>query len=669
MQLSLENLFPNIAAVPPVVGIDIGSRAAKGALIYGNALYLTLSYTGVNMQQNAEEVLNDLLTQAGLNRRDVAFLVGTGYGRIAMKFSEFPVQIQTEIFCHALGAHALCPDISTVIDIGGQDSKVIAVGRNGAVMDFVMNDKCAAGTGRFLEKAAEMLSVPLETMGELSLQSTNELIFSSQCIVFAESELISMKARGTSTPDIAAGIHRAVAKRILGLYSRFDNGENVLFTGGVSQNIGMRRALEEVLHCHLAEPRVNAVYAGAIGAAVFAGRFLNSNNFHPDSIEKQAVFSFGEMGQSIERKMTSYIDGSEKRKKIGYLCTYTPMELMHAAGASYMRLLKSGTAEQISSGEQLTRSVYCDFVKSILGAFREKDPLYSSLDGVYNFYTCDCTKRVGEAILAYYKDADTFVLPRYRHNADSYEFLNGEFRFFAETLERLTGNGIEPSKLRESIRLYNSIRAKLREISELRKSDPPLLTGGEFYTLMRGYFYLDPEEYLALCTEALGRLKTREVQASPKTRVFLSGGIHADGDMRLIEVLENELDIVIVAEDHCTGLKSISFDIDENEEPFQALAKGYIDKAPCARMKPLTDSMDFSLRLAKEYRADAVVYSYVKFCPSYGQTKHEFVRRFHDKGYPVLDIGLDYSKNDYGQLRTRLETFITMVKNRGGLHE
>ncbi|TEB08396.1 Activator of (R)-2-hydroxyglutaryl-CoA dehydratase [Pelotomaculum schinkii] len=648
------------------VGIDIGSRAAKGALVHKGRLYLSSAYTGVNMQTTAEEVLHDLLLQAEIEPRDISYLVGTGYGRVALSFSGFPVKMQTEIFCHALGAHVLNPEVRTVIDIGGQDSKVITVNADGEVTDFVMNDKCAAGTGRFLEKAAEMLSLPLEALGQVSLQSAKLLNISNQCSVFAESELISMLARGEYVADIAAGIHRAVTKRVLSLSRRLDPKQQIMFTGGVSQNIGMRKALEDVLQCRLAESEINPYYAGAIGGAALALRYLKQEK----SLKKQLILAsvksdFQDLHHKIEQKLHSYIDGGENRKKIGYLCTYTPMELMHAADVSYIRLFQAGTAEEIAGGEQITRSFYCDFIKSILGAFREKDPLYLSLDGVYNFYTCDCTKRLSEAILNYFKDADTFVLPRKRHNPDSYQFLADELHFFAQTLEGLTGTRIDPRRLRESIRLYNRIRTILKNISGLRKQNPPLLSGGEFYDLMRGYFYLEPEQYLSICQDFWKQRQSRSVpnvdSGHNGSRIFLSGGLQSDGDMRLIDLLENELNARIVAEDHCTGLRAICYETDETAEPYAALAKAYMDKAPCARMQPLEDSLDFSVELAKEYNAEAVVFAYVKFCPCYGQIKNEFVKRFQKAGFPVLDIGLDYSRNDYGQLRTRLETFINMI--------
>lgn len=143
------------------------------------------------------------------------FIVGTGYGRIALRFDEVPSRIVTEISCHGMGAHYLGEDIHTIIDIGGQDSKAIKIdSENGKVIDFVMNDKCAAGTGRFLEKAAGILGFGVEELGQTALQSENPIDISSTCVVFAESEIISIRAKNSNVADLAAGIHKSVAKRV-----------------------------------------------------------------------------------------------------------------------------------------------------------------------------------------------------------------------------------------------------------------------------------------------------------------------------------------------------------------------------------------------------------------------------------------------------------------------
>jgi predicted CoA-substrate-specific enzyme activase len=179
----------------------------------------------------------------------------------------------TEISCHAMGAHWLNAGTRTIIDIGGQDSKAIKVDpKTGRVVEFVMNDKCAAGTGRFLEKIAELLGFTLEELGPRALEADRKVEISSQCVVFAESEVISLKAKGERPENIAAGIHFASARRVRNLVNRLGLEPQLVFTGGVSNNPGMRNALEEVMGHPIQTTKIDMTYAGALGAAVFAQR-------------------------------------------------------------------------------------------------------------------------------------------------------------------------------------------------------------------------------------------------------------------------------------------------------------------------------------------------------------------------------------------------------------
>jgi predicted CoA-substrate-specific enzyme activase len=173
-----------------------------------------------------------------------------------------------------MGAHVLNRGTRTIIDIGGQDSKAIKVDPdNGRVRDFVMNDKCAAGTGRFLEKIAELLDYQLEELGDRALEATKKIEISSQCVVFAESEVISLKARGERREDIAAGIHYASARRVRNLVNRVGLDPELVFSGGVSNNVGMKRALEDLVGHEITTTRLDMVYAGAVGAAVLAQKY------------------------------------------------------------------------------------------------------------------------------------------------------------------------------------------------------------------------------------------------------------------------------------------------------------------------------------------------------------------------------------------------------------
>ncbi len=253
------------------VGIDIGSRATKGVLLYEGKLYSTLVPSSVSSKETAAQILDDLIGQAGIKYKDVEYLVGTGYGRVALEFKDIPSQVVTEISCHAMGAHYLNPDTRTILDIGGQDSKAIKVDAlTGKVVEFIMNDKCAAGTGRFLEKVALLLELDLDEFGQAAVKSENPADISSQCVVFAESEVISYKAQGIPREDIAAGIHLATARRVKNLLKKVGLDDTILFTGGVSQNPGMRKAVKEVLGMELGNTKLDATLAGALGAAIYA---------------------------------------------------------------------------------------------------------------------------------------------------------------------------------------------------------------------------------------------------------------------------------------------------------------------------------------------------------------------------------------------------------------
>jgi predicted CoA-substrate-specific enzyme activase len=264
----------------PVIGLDIGSRGSKAVLLTPGDLYAVFIPTGLYMQETADELVGKLLDETGLRRKDIAYIVGTGYGRISLKYEDIPYQVVTEITCHATGAHSLHPRTRTIIDIGGQDSKAIKVDpATGKVVQFVMNDKCAAGTGRFLEKAAVLLGLGLDELGPAALEATEPAQISSQCVVFAESEVVSLRARGERTGDdavranIAAGIHYASARRVKSLFGRVGIEPDLVFTGGVANNVGMWSALEDLIGAKFTRSPIDMIFAGALGAAVHAGRF------------------------------------------------------------------------------------------------------------------------------------------------------------------------------------------------------------------------------------------------------------------------------------------------------------------------------------------------------------------------------------------------------------
>ncbi len=251
------------------VGIDIGSITAKGALLVdGKIVGTKVAFTGYNSEQAGRAIFNDLLADNHVNESSVSKIVSTGYGRNNIKFSDKSI---TEITCHGAGANFQNPEARTIIDIGGQDSKAMAIDENGKVKDFAMNDKCAAGTGRFLEVMARALEVELSDFGTLSLNAQKPSQISSLCTVFAESEVVSLISKGEYRENIMAGIHDSIASRVASLAKRVGITDPVFMTGGVAKNIGVVKALEKKLGTLVTvakAPQEN----GAIGAAVLASR-------------------------------------------------------------------------------------------------------------------------------------------------------------------------------------------------------------------------------------------------------------------------------------------------------------------------------------------------------------------------------------------------------------
>ena len=249
------------------IGIDIGSLASKVVLISeGKLVDYRVERSTFDFKRVGNNLFNDILEKNNLNKSDV-FIMSTGYGRNTIDIADDRI---TEITAHARGAQYFFPEAHSVIDIGGQDSKAILISKKtGNVMDFQMNDKCAAGTGRFLEVMAHALEVPIEEIGELALNSNKPSAISSTCTVFAESEVISLFARGTSKHDIAAGIHKSIARRVAGMAKRIGVAPLLVFCGGVAKNIAVKKFLEEELGFEIVIPN-HPQLTGAIGAALIA---------------------------------------------------------------------------------------------------------------------------------------------------------------------------------------------------------------------------------------------------------------------------------------------------------------------------------------------------------------------------------------------------------------
>lgn len=247
------------------VGIDVGSITTKAVVMDQGELKLSvLDSTGYDARFAAQKIFKRILAEAGIVKDEIHSIIATGYGRNSVSFAGRAI---TEITCHAAGAYFIDSNVRSVIDIGGQDSKAIVLGAHGKVKDFAMNDKCAAGTGRFLEVMARALEVDLNQFGELSLKSVSPAAISSLCTVFAESEVISLIAKGEDRKNIIAGIHESIGARIAAMAGRIGIRPPVMMTGGVAKNIGLVKALEKKIGSSIMVFDT-AQITGAIGAAL-----------------------------------------------------------------------------------------------------------------------------------------------------------------------------------------------------------------------------------------------------------------------------------------------------------------------------------------------------------------------------------------------------------------
>ncbi|HWQ63321.1 MAG TPA: acyl-CoA dehydratase activase, partial [Methanospirillum sp.] len=256
---------PKVAA-----GVDIGSLTTKSVLISDGAIIGScIIPTGIFPEKSGLEALEKAMESVGYAGKKPTYTVATGYGRISAPYADETV---TEITCHAKGAYSINQATRTVIDMGGQDCKVIRIDNSGNVSDFIMNDKCAAGTGRFLEVIASVFKVNLENLGPMALQAEDIVPISSTCTVFAESEVISLLARGEKPENILRGVHHAIAHRITGMTIRVGVEDAILFSGGVAKNEGMRTALADAFNKPVIVPNFDPQIIGALGAARIADK-------------------------------------------------------------------------------------------------------------------------------------------------------------------------------------------------------------------------------------------------------------------------------------------------------------------------------------------------------------------------------------------------------------
>jgi (R)-2-hydroxyacyl-CoA dehydratese activating ATPase len=266
-------------------GLDLGSTMTKLVIIdmHERICSRVIYHSGAEHRRLANKVMEEGLERAGLNFESIDYVVATGYGRMVVPFADRQI---TELTCHTRGLFQIFPHVRLAIDIGGQDSKVMQIS-NGKLLDFAMNDKCAAGTGRFLEIIASTLNLKIDELGDISLKSERKVHISSTCTVFAQQEVIKRLSEGLPIEEIVAGIHDAIASRVARMADRLIVEPDVIFTGGVAKNIGMIKALEERLGCKVMVP-AEPLLSGALGAALLGKKITQKERNKSEATPRAA---------------------------------------------------------------------------------------------------------------------------------------------------------------------------------------------------------------------------------------------------------------------------------------------------------------------------------------------------------------------------------------------
>jgi predicted CoA-substrate-specific enzyme activase len=264
-------------------GIDVGSTMTKAVILNEGIIASIIGPTGPEQRRLANKVMEEALNKAGISIQTITYIVSTGYGRVNVPFAD---QHYTEITCHAKGVVRLFPNAKTIIDIGGQDVKGIKIDRTGKIIDFVMNDKCAAGSGRFIEVIADTIGVPLDKVGDLSLQGKNPAKISNICTIWAQQEVAASLAKGMPISDLLAGVHHSLADRICRMVNRMRVEDAVIVTGGGAKNRGLLKALFEQLGHEILVPK-EPLITGAFGAALLGKEIVEKAKQNRTSLTRK----------------------------------------------------------------------------------------------------------------------------------------------------------------------------------------------------------------------------------------------------------------------------------------------------------------------------------------------------------------------------------------------
>jgi len=675
------------------MGIDLGSTSTEAVVLDENLQIV--SQQVMDTEPHHKTCIDKILAMAyrelsgiygaAVTGKDIQFCVGTGYGRENIYCADKTV---SEISCHAKGALYYFPSVRTIIDIGGQDSKVIGIDENGEVKDFVMNEKCAAGTGRFLEAISDVCEISLEELGPISLEAEFETTISSMCTVFAESEVISKLAEGIEKESIIKGLHSAIAFRVLSMGKRVGLKAPLVFSGGVARNIGMVRMLKEKTGFDSRDLLVplNPQIIGALGAAFFAAEEWKKRQFphRPAAAAGAAIIDGGpppplhEKQVQIIRELEQKLPGKHPAANafvpaaVGWTDLAVPVELLSAANINHIRI--TGDMDKGASSDRYIRTYSCAYIKNALSALFENSEKYNFLDGVITTNCCSATEKMADVIKcqnsgSQEKNKPLFVyplsIPR-KFTEEAVDYMKKQILALKDFIEKTYKTPIGEDRLRRVCEQYNQAKMLIREYSRLlaEKNFP---NSARFIGLQMEELYRQGDvtaDFLADVRRKIGLLKEMPPLEQQGPRILLAGGIIPD--MKFYHMFDNIKCHVVY--NHTSSGNKFSETLLDPEEPdiYRALARRCLDA-----YTPRT--MDSGLRMAKikhlvdNYNARGIIFNLTKFCVYYtfeAVLLKEYCQQWH---LPLLTIETDFTSKSLGQLKTRIEAFIETFAKKGSV--
>ena len=680
-----------------VAGIDVGSTYTKCVLLDGDREVVSrgLVKSGYRFAEAAEEAFAEAADNAGLDEEEVDYVAATGYGRFMIPFREIQI---TELTCHSRAAHHLFPETRVILDIGGQDIKGIKLDAGGNVKSFRLNDKCAAGTGAFLEKIAGYMDKTTHEIPGLAAEGADPVGVSSTCTVFAESEIINHLAEGESPADIMAGSIENFASRAVNLMRAVGLEPEYTLTGGMTKNPYMVKCLEEELDAPLNVPPDDlGHFSGALGAALMGLSRLEKlesdqadpaslallDASEPDADEEKAPAEVADSEETeADQRVSELLDECRQvaedldyervqawkaeepdRKALGHFQVYFPEEIAHAAGVLPVKLVGGGNRLEAQRADAHIGSFVCSIMRSTL-ELGLSDRL-SFMDMLVTQPICDAARHLAGIWGRTFEDqpAQILYLPQNPSSKASASYLTTEYRRLLDELEELTGRTVTEDDLRESIELYNESRRMMRELYAIRHESPWQISATETYWVLQSATAMPREEHSEILGELLELLPERSAKPQDKVRVVFRGGFCELPPPEMLREIE-EL-CYVVDDDLFVGLRWLTDDVDTAGAPLESLARAYVDADATETAPTQFDERKPAEEIVEEAidttHAHGLIGAAAKFCEPGLDDQTAYAQHFDDLDIPCLLVEYEEKQSRFDRFKMEVETFAESI--------